>query len=158
MMNKTIFQFIKEQTCAGICCVDEAGKPYCFTCFYACNAEKGLLYFKSSKESHHGVLLMKNPSVAGTILPDKLSTFLVKGLQFEGILLDGEHPMAKNASVFYHKAKPMALAVPGEVWTVQIDSIKMTDSTLGFGKKIIWQREPENQAVALEIMNNLNLN
>ncbi len=86
-MNKAIIQFIKEQTCAGICCVDETGKPYCFSCFYAFNAEKGLLYFKSSRESHHAVLLMKNPLVAGTILPDKTSTLKVKGLQLEGMVL-----------------------------------------------------------------------
>ena len=155
-MNNTIIQFIKEQTCAGICCIDETGKPYCFSCFYAFNAEKGLLYFKSSKESHHAVLLMKNPAVAGTVLPDKLSTLMVKGVQFEGILLDKEHPMVKNASVFYHKTKPMALAVPGDVWTIQIDSIKMTDSTLGFGKKIKWEREYMEQVAGYEILSNLN--
>ena len=158
MINKTISQFIKEQTCAGICCVDETGKPYCFSCFYAVNVEKGLLYFKSSKESHHATLLMQHPFVAGTVLPDKLHELVVKGLQFEGVLLDKEHPLAQNASGNYHKANPMALAVPGEIWTIQIDSIKMTDSTLGFGKKISWQREQENQAVALEIINNLHLN
>ena len=155
-MNNTIIQFIKEQTCAGICCIDETGKPYCFSCFYAFNAEKGFLYFKSSKESHHAVLLMKNPAVAGTVLPDKLSTLMVKGVQFEGILLDKEHPMVKNASVFYHKTKPMALAVPGDVWTIRIDSIKMTDSTLGFGKKIKWEREHREQVAGYEILSNLN--
>ena len=155
-MNKTIIQFIKEQTCAGICCIDKAGKPYCFSCYYAFNAEKGLLYFKSSRESHHAALLLNNPAVAGTILPDKLSALVVKGLQFEGILLDGADPMAKNASVFYHKTKPMALAVPGEVWTVQIDSIKMTDSTLGFGKKIKWEREHREEVSGYDILSNLN--
>ena len=155
-MNKTIIQFIQEQTCAGICCIDETGKPYCFSCFYAFNAEKGLLYFKSSKESHHAALLMKNPAVAGTILPDKLSTLIVKGLQFEGIVLGKEHPLVKNASVFYHKAKPMALAVPGEIWIVSIDRIKMTDSTLGFGKKIKWEREHSEQVAIYDILDNLN--
>lgn len=142
-MNQSIIQFIEDQTCASICCLDEKGKPYCFSCFYAVNAAGGLLYFKSSKESHHAGLLLKNPAVAGTILPDKLSTVTMKGLQFEGVILDKEHPLQKNAFGFYHKAKPMALAVPGEVWVVQIDIIKMTDSTLGFGKKIKWERQLE---------------
>ena len=52
----------------------------------------------------------------------------------------------------------MALAVAGEIWTIKMDSIKMTDSTLGFGKKITWEREPENQAVVHNILSNLNLN
>ncbi|MBK8787091.1 MAG: pyridoxamine 5'-phosphate oxidase family protein [Chitinophagaceae bacterium] len=158
-MNKTIFQFLKEQSCAGICCVDETGKPYCFSCFYAFHAESGLLYFKSSKESHHATLLMQHPFVAGTVLPDKLNALVVKGIQFEGVLLDKEHPLAKNALRNYHKSKSNGpgLARRG-LDSIRIDSVKMTDSTLGFGKKISWQREQENQAAAFEIINNLNLN
>ncbi len=155
-MNKAIIQFIIEQTCAGICCVDETGKPYCFSCFYAFNAEKGLLYFKSSRESHHAVLLMKNPLVAGTILPDKTSTLKVKGLQLEGMVLGPEHIMVKNASVFYYKAKPMALAIPGDIWVVRIDRVKMTDSTLGFGKKIKWERAYKEEVAGFDIVSNLN--
>jgi len=155
-MNKTITQFIQEQTCAGICCMDETGKPYCFSCYYAFNAEKGLLYFKSSRESHHAVLLLQHPFVAGTVLPDKLNKLTVKGIQFEGVLLDKEHPLAGNASALYHQANPLALAVPGDIWTIQIDSIKMTDSTLGFGKKITWEREQREQVSAYDILGNLN--
>jgi hypothetical protein len=34
----------------------------------------------------------------------------------------------------------MALAMPGHIWTIQLTEIKMTDNTLGFGKKIAWSR------------------
>jgi uncharacterized protein YhbP (UPF0306 family) len=30
--------------------------------------------------------------------------------------------------------------MPGEIWTIKINRIKYTDNTLGFGKKIIWER------------------
>ena len=79
-MNESIIQFIKEQTFTSICCVDETGKPYCFSCFYAFNSIAGLLYFKSSAGSHHAQLMKKNPFVAGTILPDKLNQILIKGI------------------------------------------------------------------------------
>lgn len=139
-MNETITRFLQQQTCATICCVDEQGTPWCFSCFYAFNYKEGLLYFKSSAEAHHSALMKKNPLIAGTILPDKLNTILVKGVQFEGIVLDANHPMTGQASGYYHKKHPMALAVPGEIWTIQISHIKMTDSTMGFGKKIEWNR------------------
>ena len=139
-MNETIIQFLQKQTCASICCVDEQEKPYCFSCFYAFNPEDGLLYFKSSANSHHSGLMKKNPFIAGTILPDKLNKLIVKGIQFEGILLDPLHEMVKQSGSNYLKKHPISLAIPGEVWTVQISHIKMTDSTKGFGKKIAWKR------------------
>ena len=140
-MNETIIRFLQEQTCATICCINERGEPYCFSCFYAFNREEGLLCFKSSADSHHSVLMKKNPCVAGTVLPDKLNTLLVKGLQFEAIVLDQQNPILKKALVSYIKRHPMALAIPGEVWALRINSIKMTDSTKIFGKKIVWKRD-----------------
>lgn len=140
-MNENITRFLQQQTCATICCVDEQGKPYCFSCFYAFNIEEGLLYFKSSADSHHSVLMKKNPCIAGTVLPDKLNSLLVKGIQFEGIVLDELHLLTKQSSNYYHKKHFMALAIPGKTWAIQINRIKMTDSTKGFGKKITWSRD-----------------
>jgi len=99
-MNETITYFLQRQTCATICCVDELGKPYCFTCFYAFNSDRGLLYFKSAAESHHAGLMKIHPSVAGTILPDKLNKLIVKGVQLEGIVLRSGHPLTEKASAF----------------------------------------------------------
>ena len=140
-MNNTIIHFINKQTCASICCVNDQEKsPYCFSCFYTFNSEEGLLYFKSSQQSHHSAIITTNPLVAGTILPDKLNVLQIKGLQFQGEVLPDDHPLAKEAFAHYHKQHPMALAMPGHMWTIQITVIKMTDNSLGFGKKITWKR------------------
>ena len=139
-MEEKISRFIKKQTCASICCVDETGKPYCFSCFYAFNSAAGLLYFKSSVSSLHAELMNKNPFVAGTILPDKLKKISIKGIQFEAIVLDIQQPLVKRTLGIYMKKYPLALAIPGDIWALQINHIKMTDNTLGFGKKIIWKR------------------
>ncbi len=140
-MTNKISDYIKEQTCASVCCADEQGQPYCFSCFYAFNSDEQLLYYKSSADTQHASILSKNPAVAGTILPDKLSRLHVRGLQFEGILLPTDHPSAKAAVSFYYRKYPGALAIPGEVWTMQINRAKFTDSSLGFGKKLNWSRE-----------------
>ncbi len=155
-MNESIAKFLKEQTCVSICCVDELGKPYCFTCFYAFDKVENLLHFKSSAESYHSVLLSKNPLVAGTVLPDKLNKLIIKGVQLEGVLLNSKHPFTNHASAYYHKKHPMALAMSGEIWTIQINSIKMTDSTLGFGKKILWDRKTEKESDGNQSVLNLN--
>ena len=139
-MNETIASFIQQQTCATICCSDEAGNPYCFSCYYVFNGGDGLLYFKTSVETHHTILLANNPIVAGTILPDKLNKLITRGIQLQGEVLQHFHPMAKDAYMRYHKRYPMALAIKGEVFTIRINNIKMTDSKLGFGKKLNWKR------------------
>src|ERR1017187_86721 len=143
-MNETIIHFLQQQTCATICCVNEQGKPYCFSCYYAFNREEGLLYFKTSAESHHSVLMNKNPSIAGTVLPDKLNTVLAKGLQFEAIVLDEQNPLVRHALGSFLAKHPMALVIPGEIRTIQINSIKMTDNTKIFGGKITWSRLKRN--------------
>jgi len=142
-MNETIIQFLQQQTCASICTVDETGKPYCFSCFYAFNETAGLIYFKSSSNAHHAALMKNNPFVAGTVLPDKLHKLSTKGIQFEATVLDTKQLLVKHSFAVYLKKHPMALAMPGDIWVLQLNHIKMTDSTLGFGKKIIWQRDKE---------------
>jgi len=140
-MHENIVRFLQKQTCATICLVDDQGNPYCFNCFYAFNSEDGLLYFKSSDTSYHVSLLKANPKTSGTILPDKLNVLMVKGAQFEGLVLNEQDPLTEKASQIYHKKHPLALAIKGETWTIRINRIKLTEGTKGFGKKITWCRE-----------------
>jgi uncharacterized protein YhbP (UPF0306 family) len=35
--------------------------------------------------------------------------------------------------------KTSALAMPGKVYAIRLQWMKMTDSTLGFGKKVVWE-------------------
>lgn len=140
-MNENIIQFLQQQTCATICCVDNDGLPYCFSCFYVFNKETYSLYFKSSKDSNHSILLAKNPAVAGTILPDKLNKLIVKGIQFTGELSNENEPLAKDTATKYYFKFPAALAVNGQIYTIQLNGIKLTDSSTMFGKKIVWRRQ-----------------
>ena len=139
-MKEIITRFLAEQTCATICCTDETGKPYCFSCYYVFNEENAVLYFKSSADAHHSGLLSNNPVIAGTVLPDKLNKLITRGIQFQGELLGQDHPLAKDAFINYHKQHPLAMAFKGDVFVIQINELKMTDSNLGFGKKITWNK------------------
>ena len=84
--------------------------------------------------------MVQKPILAGTILPDKLNALVVKGIQWEGELLPLHLENAQSATFHYYKRFPLALAIPGEVYSIQINCIKMTDSSKGFGKKILWER------------------
>jgi uncharacterized protein YhbP (UPF0306 family) len=139
-MNQDIKEFIIKQKCANIACVNTEGVPYCFSCFYAFNSEEGCLYFKSSVDTYHIKLITEHPLIAGTILPDKLPVISMKGVQFQGEVLRPDHPLSKSSAKKYYSINPLAIAVPGEIWTVLIHHIKMTDSSKGFGKKTEWTR------------------
>lgn len=140
-MDEKIIRFIEKQKCATVCCVDEQINPYCFSCFYGFNKKEGVLYFKSQAISKHIGIILKNPIIAGTIMPDRLNLLQIRGVQFEGIVLSMDHLLAKQATAIFHKQNPVAIAIPGEVWAIQLTKIKMTDSSIGFGKKIYWSKE-----------------
>ncbi len=142
-MYKEILDFMENQTCASICCIDQHGKPYCFNCYYAIHADDVYLYFKSSPDTYHGISIQNNPIVSGTILPDKLNKLITKGIQFTGTVISADGSSAITASSSYHKKYPVGLLIPGQVFTIRIETIKMTDSSLGFGKKLAWKRAEE---------------
>lgn len=146
-MNNNIIEFLQSQTCATISCLDAQNRPWCFSCFFTFHSGKGLLYFKSSPGANHSAMMKRIPMVAGTVLPDKLNKLRVRGIQFEGVVLDSMDRLALGASQYYHTKNPLALAMPGEVWTIQVNHIKMTDSAMGFGKKIAWFREKQFEAI-----------
>ena len=104
-MDKTIIDFFQNQNCATVCSTDDAGKPYCFSCFYAFDNRNGILYFKSSANSLHAVLMKRNPLIAGTVLPDRLNKLLVKGIQFDAEVLDSTAPGVQDGMQNYFKKR-----------------------------------------------------
>ena len=139
-MDKRIIDFIGQQKTASVCCLDEKNLPYCFSVFFVFDEDKQRLYFKSSAASNHARFLLTNKRVAGTILPDKLNLLAIRGVQFTGFICNSDS--AHFGAATYHKKIPLALAMPGDVWVIQMETMKMTDNTIGIGKKIVWNREP----------------
>lgn len=139
-MDEAIINFLDSQTVATICCSDEVGKPYCFPCFYCFNPEQGLLYIKTSPTAYHSQLFLQRSEVAGSVLPDKLNKLALKGIQWEGVVLSRENPLAEKAGKFYYRKYPFALVIPGEVYAIELTAIKLIDGAKGFGKKIMWRK------------------
>jgi len=140
-MKIKIVDFLKKQTAASISCVNEIYEPYSFSCFFAFNSTEKLLYFKSSESASHSRMILKNPNVSGTIMPDKLNKLAIKGIQFTGFVLDRNEPVCADASGNYYFKFPLAVAIPGVVWTIQLNQLKMTNNVLGIFEKLSWQRD-----------------
>ena len=142
-MNDNILSFLKKQTAASICCINELNEPNSFSVFVAFNSTEKLLYLKSPATAYHSKVLMQSPKVSGTIMPDKLNKLAIKGIQFTGEMLTEEDPVCRDASKRDYSKFPVALAIPGVVWTIQLTQVRMVDNFPGRFKKYSWERTHE---------------
>lgn len=138
-MNTEIAAFINECKVATLCCVQDE-QPYCFNCYYTFIEEEGLLVYKSSFGTKHETILENNTQVAGTIIPEQIDLATLKGIQFEGVLLKENMSLALKASSAYYLRFPFAMAVPGKIYCIELQKIKLTDNGRGFGYKQHWER------------------
>lgn len=132
--------FLEESQIASICFVDKENKPYCVNCFYAFDAENGILALKSTVGTNHHTMIATEKKVAGTILPNEVNPLKIKGLQFQGEIVSQGLITDFKCSAAYYKKYPFALAMPGYIWAISLDKMKLTDNTLVFGKKEKWER------------------
>ncbi len=137
-MDEKIQSFLDGQKNLSFCtAVDNA--PHCANCFYTYLSEGDFLIFKSDKNTKHIVNALSNNKVAGTILPDVDQIGTLRGIQFIGKFTVLEDELLVLAKKKYYSKYPFALAMGGELWAIQLQHVKMTDNTLGFGKKRIWE-------------------
>jgi len=136
--DQLIADFFKSQTVFTLA-TSFQDQPHCATCFYAYSEEYNMLIFKSSEKTDHIQQSLANSLVGGSILPDKLQTGKIKGIQFKGRLIVSEGQCLSDLKKTYYAKYPFALAMGGEIWTIALNWIKFTDNTLGFGKKIKWE-------------------
>ena len=78
-----------------------------------------------------------NVNVALSIVLETRIVGRVQGLQITGIAMRGDD----EAKSRYIKRFPYAAVAPLSLWMVRPTMLKLTDNTLGFGKKLIWQSE-----------------
>jgi uncharacterized protein len=139
LMDKEILEFINQNKVATVACVSE-GAPYCFNCYYSFLETEACLVYKSSFGTRHEELLKKNNLVAGTIIPEQVEVAVIKGIQFQGVLLGDSLERGIKASASYYLKFPFAMAVPGKLYVIEMQEVKFTDNTRGFGFKQQWKK------------------
>ncbi len=139
-MDERIRSFLALQTNFTLAvCADN--RPYCANCFYAFDEARNRLIFKSKTETTHIATGLENRSVAGTITPDVLEKSHIQGIQFTGTFFSASESDLKGSQSIYYKKFPFALAVSGDLWVIELNTIKYTDNKLGFGTKINWKNK-----------------
>lgn len=134
MIDKRIVDFIKRHHVLTLATTSGKGVPYCAACFYAYDKERNRLIFTSDDTTRHAQEMIENASVACGITLETRVVGKVQGAQICGTAERGDD---KDRGV-YIKRFPYAALAPLNIWAVKPSFIKLTDNTLGFGKKIIW--------------------
>ena len=110
------------------------GVPYCAACFYAYDKRRNLIIFTSDDNTQHAQQMTTNSSVAVAINLETRIVGKVQGIQICGTVRRGDEV---DKSV-YIKRFPYSALAPLNIWVVEPTFMKLTDNTLGFGKKLIW--------------------
>lgn len=135
-MDEKIGKFISKHHLLSLATFGES--LWCCSAFYAFDADAVVFIIASDEQTVHIQNSKLNTRVAGTIAHETKVVGKIQGIQFTGeiTILEDEQERA-----LYIKRFPYARAMNPTLWKIELDVIKMTDNTLGFGKKLIWNRE-----------------
>ncbi|MCH5330365.1 MAG: pyridoxamine 5'-phosphate oxidase family protein [Alistipes sp.] len=133
-----ISEFVKRHHVLTLATVSAEGLPYCSNAFYAYDSERNVLVFTSDETTRHVREMALHPTVAASIVLETRIVGKIQGLQICGTVCRGD---ATDRNL-YLKRFPYAAAM-GELcaWRLEPDFMKLTDNTLGFGKKLIWKKD-----------------
>ena len=137
MVDKRIVDFIKRHHVLTLATASSEGVPYCAACFYAYDKERNRLIFTSDDHTRHAQEMLQNASVAIGITLETRIVGKVQGAQICGTATRGD----EKDKAQYIKRFPYAAVAPLNIWAVELSFIKLTDNTLGFGKKLIWNSQ-----------------
>ncbi|MCL4432313.1 MAG: pyridoxamine 5'-phosphate oxidase family protein [Epsilonproteobacteria bacterium] len=135
-MDEKIEKFISKHHLLSLATFGES--LWCCSAFYAFDADAVVFIIASDEQTVHIQNSKLNIRVAGTIAHETKVVGKIQGIQFVGEIHAVEDERQKN---LYLKRFPYARAMNPTLWKLELDIIKMTDNTLGFGKKLIWKRE-----------------
>ncbi|MBO7195255.1 MAG: pyridoxamine 5'-phosphate oxidase family protein [Alistipes sp.] len=134
--EKIIAQFAKRHHVLTLATATLDGSPYCCNAFYAFDKEDNAFIFTTDTSTHHGQMMLNNNRVAASVVLETRIVGKVQGLQITGII----KPAIEGDKATYIKRFPYAAVADLNLWRLEAEMIKLTDNTLGFGKKLIWQR------------------
>lgn len=135
-MDERIVKFLKKMHLASVCAIDDDGQPYAFSAFYAFDELNFTLLLASSDESSHVKFLKNSKLVAGTVALDTKIVGKIEGVQFQGVMREA----SESGREIYFKRFFYAKAMDPKIWSISLEKVKFTSNTLGFGKKIFWQK------------------
>ena len=137
--EKRIVDFINEHHVLTLATSLE-NNPWCANCFYIYLEEENCFVFTSDDATKHVQDVLENSKVAGSVVLETNTVGKIQGIQFRGTMEKPEGNLNSKAKKAYLKRFPYAVLMKTSLWVLFPDYIKMTDNRLGFGKKLIWEK------------------
>ncbi len=140
-INERFVRFLRRHHVLTLATVAE-GVPYCSNAFYCYDKERNLLVFTSDPATRHAQEMERNPRIAASVVLETKIVGRVQGLQLCGTAARAD----ETARRAYLKRFPYAALAELTLWAIRPDYMKLTDNTLGFGKKLIWNDKLESSS------------
>ena len=140
-INERFVRFLRRHHVLTLATVAE-GLPYCSNAFYCYDKERNLIVFTSDPATRHAQEMERNPRVAASVVLETKIVGRVQGLQLCGTATRAD----ERAKRTYLKRFPYAALAELTLWAIEPDFMKLTDNTLGFGKKLIWNDKLESSS------------
>ncbi|GAB7128076.1 YhbP family protein [Silvimonas sp. JCM 19000] len=132
-----MIDFIREHHVVSLATC-HAGVAWAASCFYAFDPLTRALLILSSPDTLHGVHMLANPHVAGTICGQPEGVREIRGMQFSAVATPLQKPAADAALQIYFARHPIARLHRAQIWRLQLTQLKFTDNRLFFGQKTLW--------------------
>ncbi|KFZ37800.1 hypothetical protein HR45_08060 [Shewanella mangrovi] len=142
MLNEVpsaIVKYLSEQHVLTLATVDDEG-VWCASCFYFYDNATASCYLMTADDSRHTQAMLAKPEVAGTVAAQTRNVAKIQGIQFSALarrVCEQEYDRIKQG---YCEHFPIARVKSAPLWQLELQTIKMTNNLLGFGKKHRWQR------------------
>lgn len=134
-----ILRFLTDNPVLSLC-LQGADGPWAASCFYVLDASMPRLILLSDVATRHGRLMLESPAVAGTVSGQPRHLRDIRGVQFtarsERLLDEDARQLALDLYLARH---PMARLFNSDVWSLRLETVKMTDNSLLFARKTRWQ-------------------
>lgn len=138
--EKRIVDFIHEHHVLTLATVVD-NMPWCANCFYIYLEEENCFVYTSDDKTKHVNDVLANKNVAGSVVLETKTVGKIQGIQFAGTMERPTESIEGKAKKVYLKKFPYAVLMKTSLWVLKPSYIKMTDNRLGFGKKLIWEKE-----------------
>lgn len=138
--EKRIVDFIRQHHVLTLATVVE-NDPWCSNCFYTYLEAENCFVFTSDDNTKHAQDALRNTNVAGSVVLETNVVGKIRGIQFRGTMERPDEELHKQAKKAYLKKFPYAALMKTSLWVLHPIYIKMTDNRLGFGKKLIWEKQ-----------------
>lgn len=162
-LDSRISRFLKKHHVLTLATAAE-NTPWVAHGFYAFLEKEACLVFTTDPDTRHGQEMLANPRVSCGVAWETRRIGQIRGVQIAGSAARVEKPKGRKVeksnslgptdlSTFqpfdlstvarraYLRRFPYAAAMKLDLWVLVMESVKYTDNRMGFGKKLVWERE-----------------